>query len=409
MATPLNGQRSHNTRLLRSRNVPSLASLSVSHSSPFHSYRSNTYRYVPFSSSKSVTHLRSKHGLLMLCSSLYEENNNKNIPKTERRDDDDVSQTRRTKNQKQHCKNDSTYLDSLPKHNNCYNEELSLGTHNNASDEQDDYFSIKLEESLHFYKRSIKINYTNIESIYNEDNYFERNNNNNSSIINEYAYDRNLYPNEEISSTFTNILTKIFQSLTNTSLEESESMINGMLIIREHQYTRTPVDPCDKWLINEDRLKAAFMEHLTVLPSCPCIYPNFIFYDNQIWDEKQNRHYRWRDVSTPIYRLDVYKPGASYCVRTLLGMGALTVSAQHCCYDKKRKLITRGSGAGIPYYVSPEVSMILHEKIDILPWRLCKGDFSRFNEVRTPNNDKGCRVNPKKKEYQRQLNSTKDF
>ncbi|XP_043490957.1 uncharacterized protein LOC122516836 [Polistes fuscatus] len=327
------------------------------------------------------------------------------ISKTERRDSDDVSQTRHMKYQKQrqHCKNDPTSLDSLPKHSNYYNEELSLGTHNNASYEQDDYLAIKLEESLHFYKRSIKINYTDNESNYTEDNYTESNNNNN--IIGEYTYSRSSYPNEEISNAFTNILTKIFQSLTNTSFEESESMINGMFFMRE----RTPVDPCDRWLINEDRLRAAFMEHLVVLPGCPCTYPNFIFYDNQIWDEKQNRHYRWRDVSTPNYRLDVYKPGASYCVRTLLGTGTITAAAQHCCYDKKRKLITRGSGAGIPYYVSPEVSMILHEKIDILPWRLCKGDFSRFNEVRPPNNDKGCRVNPKKKEYQRQLNSTKDF
>ncbi|KAI4486224.1 hypothetical protein M0802_012463 [Mischocyttarus mexicanus] len=319
------------------------------------------------------------------------------ISKSERGDDDDVSQTRHAKYQKQHCKDDpTTSLDSLPEHSNYYNEELSLGKYNNASYEQDDYLAIGLEGSLHLYKRSVK----------SEKNYTKSNNNNNN-IIAEYARSRNFSANEEASNTFTNILTKILQSLTNTSLEESESMINGMFFIREPH--RKPVDPCDKWLINEDKLRAAFTDHLVVLPGCPCTYPNYIFYDNQIWDEKQNRHYRWRDVSTPNYRLDVYKPGASYCVRTLLGTGAVTAAAQHCCYDEKRKLITRGSGAGIPYYVSPEVSMILHEKIDILPWLLCKGDFSRFNEVRPPNNDKGCRVNPKKKEYQRQLNFTKDF
>lgn len=45
---------------------------------------------------------------------------------------------------------------------------------------------------------------------------------------------------------------------------------------------------------------------------------------------------------------------------------------------RDRKLITRGSGAGSPNYVSPDVSKILHDKLDILPWRLCKGDFTKY-------------------------------
>ena len=89
------------------------------------------------------------------------------------------------------------------------------------------------------------------------------------------------------------------------------------------------------------------------------------------------KYFRWRDVSGSSQRLDVYKPGAAYCVRSLLTQGSGSAAAQHCCYDRRRKLLTRGSGAGTPYFVSPEISPTLHERIDVLPWRLCKGDFSR--------------------------------
>lgn len=114
------------------------------------------------------------------------------------------------------------------------------------------------------------------------------------------------------------------------------------------------------------------------MPACSCQYPTNIFYDDKIWDERQGRHFRWRDVSGDSQRLDVYKPGAVYCVRSLLTQGSGTPAAQHCCYDRRRKLVTRGSGAGTPNFVSPEISAILHQRIDVLPWRLCKGDFSRF-------------------------------
>lgn len=117
---------------------------------------------------------------------------------------------------------------------------------------------------------------------------------------------------------------------------------------------------------------------LVYLPGCPCQYPSGIFYDDKIWDEKQQRYFRWRDVNGDSERMDVYKPGAAYCVRSLLSQGSGHAAAQHCCYDRQRRLLTRGSGAGTPNYVSPEISAELHERIDILPWRLCKGDFSRY-------------------------------
>lgn len=147
-------------------------------------------------------------------------------------------------------------------------------------------------------------------------------------------------------------------------------------------------------------------------------------------------------------RLAIYKPGAVYCVQTLPqeNEGAIV---QHCCYDENRKLLTRGSGAGTPYIVSPDISPLLHDKLDLLPWRLCKGDFTRYanlanlkgikkqfelpscrcskirlaqifdthifllncryNEVRIPNNVNNCEINPDNEEYQRQVEKAKDY
>ncbi|KAG5328809.1 ISM protein, partial [Acromyrmex heyeri] len=168
-------------------------------------------------------------------------------------------------------------------------------------------------------------------------------------------------------------------------------------------------DRCQKWLDNREKIENAFPGSVADLPACPCLYPNTIFYDNQIWDKKQQKKYRWRDVSHDKDRLAIYKPGAAYCVQTLASQQSESAIVQHCCYDENRKLLTRGSGAGTPYIVSPEISPLLHDKIDLLPWRLCKGDFTRYNEVRIPNNDNDCEINPDDEEYQHQVESAKDY
>ncbi|KYQ49247.1 Isthmin-1 [Trachymyrmex zeteki] len=168
-------------------------------------------------------------------------------------------------------------------------------------------------------------------------------------------------------------------------------------------------DRCQKWLDNREKIENAFPGSVADLPACPCLYPNIIFYDNQILDKKQNKTYRWRDVSHDKDRLAIYKPGAVYCVQTLASQQSESAIVQHCCYDENRKLLTRGSGAGTPYIVSPEISPLLHDKIDLLPWRLCKGDFTRYNEVRIPNNGNDCEINPNDEEYQHQVESAKDY
>ncbi|XP_069691808.1 uncharacterized protein [Periplaneta americana] len=168
-------------------------------------------------------------------------------------------------------------------------------------------------------------------------------------------------------------------------------------------------DPCERWMHCKDKLQRAFLGPLGSLPSCPCRYPSAIFYDDKIWDKEQGKYFRWRDVSGEAERLDVYKPGAAYCIRSLLAQGSTSLAAQHCCYDRYRRLITRGSGAGTPDLVSPEVSVTLHEKVDVVPWRLCKGDFTRYNKVRPPNNQNNCTANPDDREFQRQVQLAQYF
>lgn len=197
------------------------------------------------------------------------------------------------------------------------------------------------------------------------------------------------------------LLSKLFQSLRNTSTTNEQDIFKDLNFVNG-----TSEDPCQKWLNSKEKFDEVFLGGLTSLPGCPCQYPSNIFYDDKIWDEKRKKHFRWRDVSGESQRLDVYKPGAAYCIRSLLTQGTGSAAAQHCCYDRDRKLLTRGSGAGTPNFVSPEISSILHEKIDVLPWRLCKGDFSRYNEVRPPNNENNCETNPDDEEYQRQIDST---
>ncbi|CAK9794909.1 ism1 [Anthophora quadrimaculata] len=200
------------------------------------------------------------------------------------------------------------------------------------------------------------------------------------------------------------LLSKLFQSLRNASATSNQDIFKELNFVNT-----TNEDPCQKWLNSRDKLEEVFLGGLTSLPACPCQYPSNIFYDDKIWDERHRRYFRWRDVSGVSQRLDVYKPGAIYCVRSLLTQGSGSAAAQHCCYDQRRKLLTRGSGAGTPNFVSPEISVLLHERIDVLPWRLCKGDFSRYNGVRPPNNDNGCEANPDDEEYQRQIDDTKYY
>ncbi|CAH1404193.1 unnamed protein product [Nezara viridula] len=198
----------------------------------------------------------------------------------------------------------------------------------------------------------------------------------------DYDFDINLFT-DELKINFGTAVSKLIGAVSGPSKAHLENST-----------------PCEKLLDCRKHLQDIF---LGPLPSCPCNYPTSIFYEDKIWDEPQKRFYRWKDASGDGERLHIYKPNAEYCIRSLLAHGSTSLAAQHCCYNRQRKLITRGSGAGNPNYVSPDISRTLHEKIDLLPWKLCKGDFTRYNKMRPPNNGNTCEENPKNEEYEKQV------
>uniref|UniRef100_A0AAZ3QE57 AMOP domain-containing protein n=1 Tax=Oncorhynchus tshawytscha TaxID=74940 RepID=A0AAZ3QE57_ONCTS len=173
----------------------------------------------------------------------------------------------------------------------------------------------------------------------------------------------------------------------------------------------TNVDSCDKWLsCKNDFLQKYLHKVLTELPSCPCSYPSEAVYNAvHIFDTTLRKTYRWRDASGPREHLDIYKPSARFCTRSMISSNSTTLAAQHCCYDDHAKLITRGKGAGAPNLISTEFSPELHYKVDVLPWILCNGDWSRFHLVRPPNNGLLCPDNPHEEVHQAQLEEAREY
>ncbi|XP_032402224.1 isthmin-2-like isoform X1 [Xiphophorus hellerii] len=180
-----------------------------------------------------------------------------------------------------------------------------------------------------------------------------------------------------------------------------------------HQFniSDSSVDSCEKWLsCRNDFLQKYLHQVLTQLPSCPCSYPSEAVYGAiSIPDRRLRRTYRWRDASGPKERLDVYKPSARFCVRSMLSYDGPTLGAQHCCYDDRTRLITRGKGAGAPDLIGAEFSPELHYQVDVLPWILCKGDWSRFHSARPPNNGLTCPDNPAEPAFQTELREAREY
>ncbi|XP_068108283.1 isthmin-2 [Hyperolius riggenbachi] len=171
------------------------------------------------------------------------------------------------------------------------------------------------------------------------------------------------------------------------------------------------VDSCDRWLTCKSEFLSNYLHRvLTELPSCPCSYPSEAVYSSLVLrDEKFGRSFRWRDASGGRERLDIYNPGARFCLRSLLSRDSSSLGAQHCCYDQSLRLITRGRAAAIPNLISADFSPELHYKADMLPWILCKGDWSRIHSLRPPNNGRGCPENPSEEEYLSQLQDAREF
>ncbi|MGH0123814.1 UNVERIFIED_CONTAM: hypothetical protein FKN15_029936, partial [Acipenser sinensis] len=170
-------------------------------------------------------------------------------------------------------------------------------------------------------------------------------------------------------------------------------------------------DSCERWMNCKSKfLKKYMLKVSSDLPSCPCTYPTEVAYSTaDIYDHGMSKDFRWKDASGPKEKLEIYKPTARYCIRSMLTLESTTLAAQHCCYDDSMKLITRGKGAGAPNLISTEFSADLHYKVDILPWIICKGDWSRYNEVRPPNNGQKCVENPLEEDYYKQFQEAREF
>lgn len=160
-------------------------------------------------------------------------------------------------------------------------------------------------------------------------------------------------------------------------------------------------DTCSLWQRCETSQEIPSL--FVALPPCPCTYPTGLVYNDRVWDPLNRHHYRWREISLQSERVDIYRPGASYCIRSLSVVPKMTLSSQQCCYDDRRRLLTRGWAAGTPALVSPEASVHLSRVTERLPWLACKGDFSRYHLQRPPDNRLNCSVNPSDEEYQRQV------
>ncbi|XP_059208624.1 isthmin-2-like [Centropristis striata] len=173
----------------------------------------------------------------------------------------------------------------------------------------------------------------------------------------------------------------------------------------------TNINSCEKWLSCKNEFLQKYLHQvLTELPNCPCSYPSEAIYSTvNIQDAKLRKTYRWRDASGSKERLDIYKPSARFCIRSMLSYDSTTLAAQHCCYDDQMRLITRGRGAGAPNLISTEFSPELHYKVDVLPWILCKGDWSRFHSVRPPNNGLDCSENPPEQVFQMELKEAREY
>ncbi|XP_056409091.1 isthmin-2-like [Hyla sarda] len=173
-----------------------------------------------------------------------------------------------------------------------------------------------------------------------------------------------------------------------------------------------PQDSCERWLSCRSEFLSNYLQRvLTELPSCPCVFPSEAVYSSLVLrDERLSSTFRWHDASGLRERLDIYNPGARFCLRSLLSRDSSSLGAQHCCYDHSLRLITRGRAAGIPNLISAEFSPELHYKADVLPWILCKGDWSRIHPLRPPNNGNGCPENPaEEEEYLAQQQDAQEF
>ncbi|KAJ8045201.1 Isthmin-1 [Holothuria leucospilota] len=195
--------------------------------------------------------------------------------------------------------------------------------------------------------------------------------------------------------------------VTASSSDETPISSTDALKILDSNYLQT--DDCNEWMSCRSEKLMSYLARLNDLPSCPCLRPSNLDQHNAIFDQQKEQLFNWVNMAVDDDWLDIYKPTAKNCIQSLLSPQSTSLAAQQCCYDNAHRLITRGSGAGTPHLISTEISPELNYKIDILPWIICKGDWTRYNLVRPPNNVLGCQENPDNEKYRQQWMKAKNF
>lgn len=170
----------------------------------------------------------------------------------------------------------------------------------------------------------------------------------------------------------------------------------------------TAGDPCSLWqncALNQDANLTRWMKKL---PNCPCqFHPMQLFYNRTLYDQQLDKYFEWRVMKRD--KPALLRRTAKFCIRQLRSFASSSLAAQVCCYNASQKLITRGVGAGTPFLVSPDWSSDVHHKLDVLPIRLCNGDWTRYHAVRPPNNGLNCTTNPDDAEFARQVVNARDY
>ncbi|XP_074660606.1 uncharacterized protein LOC141913030 [Tubulanus polymorphus] len=162
------------------------------------------------------------------------------------------------------------------------------------------------------------------------------------------------------------------------------------------------IDNCGIWVKCQIEFLKSYESFVNALPRCPCYYPMGLKYFSEVWDNVSERYIRWKDIDGKNERIDVYKPDAVNCIRSE-SPGSSVLSAQVCCYDTWMMLITRGRGAGTLNLVSPDISYTLHQKMDIQPWVVCKGNWSKYQLGRPTDKQNNCLPNPEDTEFKKQF------
>lgn len=171
--------------------------------------------------------------------------------------------------------------------------------------------------------------------------------------------------------------------------------------------TEEALDACGRWEQCRIHKHPRVVAWLQALPGCPCSHRGYLYIDDRIYDPVHNKTFRWHRVNPTFEKLHIYKPYAKLCIRQVFTNRNTAV--QQCCYDNYHRLITRGSGAGTPQLVSRDIDFSAHDKVDLLPWRLCGGDWTRYHNVRPPNNALNCIQNPGDDQYNLQRRKATEY